>query len=174
MNRWYVVFVALLIAGPLWVWSSRLPVVANPEALSAEPAVGRPAPDFTLTTVTGETLQLSELRGQPVVLNFWATWCGPCRNEMPALEAASQRFAGEVAFVGVDQGESQDVVTEYLNELGVTFAVPLDHDMAVGERYRVGGLPTTYFVDAEGIIRHMWMGEMNAVVLAEGVAKVWP
>jgi cytochrome c biogenesis protein CcmG, thiol:disulfide interchange protein DsbE len=174
MNRWHLFFVALLIAGPLWLWSSRLPVTANQGELTPEPAVGRPAPDFTLTTVAGETVQLSALRGQPVVLNFWATWCGPCRNEMPALEAASQRFAGEVAFMGVDQGESQAVVAAYLDELGVTFTVPLDSDMAVGDRYHVGGLPTTYFVDAEGIIRHMWMGEMNAVVLAEGVAKIWP
>jgi cytochrome c biogenesis protein CcmG/thiol:disulfide interchange protein DsbE len=174
MNRWYLFFVALLVAGPFWLWTTRLPFTANPEALTPEPALGRPAPDFTLTTVAGETLQLSELRGQPVVLNFWATWCGPCQREMPALQAASQRFAGEVAFVGVDQGESQAVVAEYIDNLGVTFTVPLDSDMAVGDRYQVQGMPMTFFVDKDGIIRHLWVGEMNAVVLAEGVAKIWP
>lgn len=174
MNRWYLFFVALLVAGPLWLWTSRLPVTANPEDLTPEPALGRPAPDFTLTTVAGETLQLSELRGQPVVLNFWATWCGPCQREMPALQAASQRYEGEVAFIGVDQGESQAVVAKYIDDLGVTFAVPLDNDMKVGDRYQVQGMPMTFFVDADGVIRHMWMGEMNAVVLAEGIAKIWP
>jgi cytochrome c biogenesis protein CcmG, thiol:disulfide interchange protein DsbE len=174
MNRWYVFFVALLIAGPFWLWTSRLPVTANPDALAAEPAVGRPAPDFTLNTVAGETLQLSALRGQPVVLNFWATWCGPCQREMPVLESASQRFAGEVAFVGVDQGEESEVVAEYIESMGVTFSIPLDPDFAVGNRYNVQGMPITYFVDADGIIRHLWVGEMNAVVLAEGIAKIWP
>ncbi len=174
MNRWYLFLVALMIAGPFWLWTSRLPVEANPGGLSPEPAVGRAAPDFTLTTLTGETVQLSALRGQPVVLNFWATWCGPCQREMPALQAASQRFAGQVVFFGVDQGESQEVVARYTDELGVTFPVPLDSDMSVGARYQVLGMPTTFFVDREGIIRHLWVGEMNSVVLAEGVAKIWP
>lgn len=174
MNRWYLFFAALLVAGPFWLWTSRLPATANPGELSPEPAVGRIAPDFTLTTVEGETLQLSQLRGKPVVLNFWATWCGPCRREMPTLERASQRFAGRVEFIGIDQGEPADVVVPYLEEVGVTFAVPLDSDMTVGDRYQVRGMPTTFFVDKEGVIRHIWMGEMNAVILAEGLATIWP
>ena len=86
MNRWYFVFVALLILGPTWLWTSRVPASAQDAVLAAEPAVGRVAPDFELTTVTGETLQLSALRGQPVVLNFWATWCGPCIQAMPEIK----------------------------------------------------------------------------------------
>lgn len=174
MNRWYAFFVVLLIAGPLWLWTSRVPVAADLNPLTPEPALGRPAPDFTLTTVAGETLQLASLRGQPVVLNFWATWCAPCRREMPVLQNASQRFAGEVAFVGIDQGESPEVVEEYIKNLGITFQVPLDSDMSVGSRYNVQGMPITYFVDADGVIRHMWVGEMNSVILAEGIAKIWP
>ena len=174
MNRWYLAFVALLIVGPIWLWTSRLPVSALPGELSAEPAVGRRAPDFTLTTVTGEMVQLSELHGRPVVINFWATWCGPCQREMPALENASQRFGDDVLFLGIDQGEPPDVVAKYLEELGVTFTVPLDSDMSVGDRYKVAGMPTTFFVDAEGIIRHLWVGEMNAIILAEGVRKILP
>jgi cytochrome c biogenesis protein CcmG/thiol:disulfide interchange protein DsbE len=174
MNRWYAFFVVLLIAGPLWLWTSRVSVMADQNPLTPEPALGRPAPDFTLTTVTGETLQLANLRGQPVVLNFWATWCGPCIREMPALQSAAKRFEGQVAFVGVDQGEAPEVVEAYIDDLGITFQVPLDTDMAVGNRYNVQGMPTTYFVDANGVIRHMWMGEMNSVILAEGIAKIWP
>ena len=174
MNRWYLVFVALLIVGPMWLWTSRVPASAQDAVLAAEPAVGRVAPDFELTTVTGETLKLSALRGQPVVLNFWATWCGPCLREMPALESASQRFADQVVFVGVDQGESQEVVQSFIDEFGVTFVVPLDSDWTVGDRYNVTGMPTTFFVDEYGVIRHLWVGEMNAVVLAEGIAKIFP
>jgi peroxiredoxin len=174
MNRWYLFFVVLLIAGPAWLWASRLPVVAEPTVLAAEAAVGRMAPDFTLTTVSGETVQLAALRGKPVVLNFWATWCGPCQREMPALEAAWQRYRGDVVFLGVDQGEPLEVVQPFLEDFGVTFPVPLDSDMAVGDRYNVRGMPTTFFIDADGTIRHLWVGEMNAIILAEGVTKVWP
>jgi len=174
MNRWYLFFVALLIAGPFWLWTSRLPVTANPGELTPAPAVGRVAPDFTLKTVEGETVQLSALRGKPVVLNFWATWCGPCQREMPSLQTASQRFAGQVNFVGVDQGETPQVVMDYLKELGVDFTTSLDTDMKVGDTYQVKGMPTTFFVDSDGVIRQMWVGEMNAVILAEGVRKILP
>jgi thiol-disulfide isomerase/thioredoxin len=174
MNRWYAFFVILIVAGPVWLWTSRLPVTANPGTLSPEPAVGRLAPDFTLTTSSGETVQLSALRGKPVVINFWATWCGPCQREMPALQTAAQRFADDVVFVGVDQGETADVVEPFLQQFGVTFTVPLDGDMSVGNRYQIIGMPTTFFVDKNGVIRHLWVGEMNAVVLAEGIATILP
>ena len=174
MSRWYLFFVALLIAGPAWLWSSRLPVEADAEALSSQPAVGRIAPDFKLTTVDGETVQLSALRGKPVVLNFWATWCGPCQREMPSLQMASQRFEGQVEFLGIDQGEPLEVVSEYLDTYRISFTVPLDTDQAVGDRYQVRGMPTTFFVDADGVIQHLWVGEMNAIILAEGIAKIWP
>src|SRR5690606_18069835 len=94
-NRWMIFLAVLLVAGPLWLWVNRAPVDAQVGALPPGPAVGRPAPDFTLTTLEGETLALSELRGTPVVLNFWATWCGPCQREMPALQAAAQRCEGQ-------------------------------------------------------------------------------
>src|SRR5262245_54533127 len=146
MSRWYLFFVALLIAGPLWLWASRQPVTANPGDLSPEPAIGRLAPDFTLQTAEGETMQLSALPGKPVVVNFWATWWGPCQREMPALQEAAKRYDGEVAFVSVDQGETAKVVNDYLKQLGVDFTISLDSDMKVGDRYQVQGMPTTFFV----------------------------
>jgi len=174
MNRWYLFFVTLLIAGPLWLWTSRLPVVANPGDLTPEPAIGRIAPDFTLKTPNGDTVRLATLRGKPVVVNFWATWCGPCQREMPALQSASQHYAGQVTFVGVDQGETPKEVTDYLQPLGVNFTISLDSDTKVGDRYQIQGMPTTFFIDANGVIREMWIGEMNAVVLAEGIRKILP
>jgi peroxiredoxin len=174
MNRWTWVFAALLVAGPVWLWASRVPAEARTVNLDPDPAVGRPAPDFTLTTLDGQPFRLSDLRGTPVVINFWATWCGPCRNEMPSLQAAATRFDGEIVVVGVDQGEDAATVQAFVDELGVRFPIALDTEMAVGARYNVKGLPITYFVDAEGMIRHLWVGEMNSVILAEGIAKVWP
>jgi thiol-disulfide isomerase/thioredoxin len=174
MNRWYLFFVALLVAGPLWLWTSRLPVTANPGDLSPAPAIGRVAPDFTLQTPDGETVHLAQLRGKPVVINFWATWCGPCQREMPALQTASQHYAGQVAFVGVDQGETAKEVTDFLKPLGVNFTISLDSDVKVGDAYQIQGMPTTFFIDANGVIRELWVGEMNAVILAEGIRKILP
>ena len=107
-TRWNILIVVLLIAGLAWIWVNRLPAgnASAAGALPPAPAVGHPAPDFTLTTAAGETFKLSDLRGTPVVLNFWATWCPPCRAELPELQAASQRLAGQVAIVGVDQAET--------------------------------------------------------------------
>ncbi|MEX1018423.1 MAG: redoxin domain-containing protein [Litorilinea sp.] len=172
MNRWYGVFVVVLLAGSSWLWWSRAPLTAQP-APSEDPVIGRIAPDFELVTLDGTTLQLHELRGTPVVLNFWATWCGPCQRELPALQAAAERYADRVLILGIDQGEAGEVVQPYVDEMGLTFPIPLDSDMVVGRLYNVQGLPTTYFVDADGVVRHLWLGEMNSITLAEGIAEIW-
>lgn len=174
MNRWLFVFVTLLIVGPLWLWASRVPVDDRPQNLSPEPAIGRPAPDFTLQTLDGRSFALADLAGTPAVLNFWATWCGPCQREMPALQTAADRYAGQVLITGIDQAEEAGVVQSFVDEKGVTFPILMDTDSDVGQRYNVSGLPTTFFVDADGIIRHIWTGEMNSITLAEGISKIWP
>ncbi len=174
MNRWHVFLITILLAGSAWIWQSRVPVDYIPASKDPQPAVGHPAPDFTLTTLNGETFTLSDLRGTPVVLNFWATWCGPCRAEMPELENAARRYDPKVRIIGVDQGEAPKVVQEFVDELGVSFTVPMDSDMSVGDTYRIIGLPTTFFIDRDGIIRQIWAGEMNGIILAEAIAGVLP
>lgn len=173
-KRWAVVFAVILLAGGGWLWASRVPLTAQPANLSPEPAVGHPAPDFSLQTLDGDLFRLSALHGTPVVLNFWATWCGPCQRELPALQNAAEVYAGEVLIVGVDQGEEAPIVQAYVDKLGLTFPIPMDKDMEAGSQFNVKGMPTTFFVDADGVIRHIWTGEMNSVTLAEGVAKIWP
>jgi peroxiredoxin len=182
MNRWLVVFVAVLILGSGWLWWSRPNSAASAgsatgaNAAEVDPAVGpgvgRMAPDFELPTLDGGTFRLSEQRGQPVVLNFWATWCGPCQRELPALQNAAEHFGGDVVFAGVDQGEEAAVVQEYVDKLGLTFAIPMDAEGSVGLDYNVQGLPTTFFIDRNGVIRSLWMGEMNSVTLAENIATI--
>lgn len=173
-RRWAIVWLATLFLGGGWLWMSRVPADALTLLREAEPAVDHPAPDFTLTTLTGDSFTLSELQGTPVVLNFWATWCGPCQRELPALQSAAERYAGKIIIVGVDQGEAADVVQPYADELGLTFPVPLDVDFAVGDRYDIRGLPTTFFIDRDGMIRSVWAGEMNSITLAEHIAKIVP
>ncbi len=174
MNRWHLLFFSILLLGSSWIWLNRVPVVASTENRTPQPAVDHPAPDFTLTTLDNETFSLHAAQGKPVVLNFWATWCGPCQRELPALQAAAERYGDSVLIVGVDQGEAADLVQRYVDEKGLTFAIPLDADFAVSGLYNVQGLPTTYFIDSQGVIRQIWMGEMNSITLAEGVAALFP
>ena len=172
--KWGAVSIALLVVGVGWLWFSRVPLDAQPQSIGPQPAIGYLAPDFTLTTLEGESFTLAQMKGTPMVLNFWATWCGPCRNELPDLQAAAERYDGEVLIAGVDQGEESSVVQAFVNDLGLTFPIPMDADMDVAETYNVKGMPTTFFVDSDGVIRHIWTGEMNSVTLAEGISKIWP
>jgi peroxiredoxin len=171
MNRWYFFFFVILIGGGAWVWVSRIPA-AQAMPRGPQPAVDYPAPDFTLPTVDGSTVTLSALRGTPVVLNFWATWCDPCRREMPALQATAANYDGQVVVLGIDQGEEPAVVQRFVDEYGLTYPILLDEEFAISERYAIGGMPTTFFIDAEGVIRHLWVGEMNRITLAEGIAQI--
>ena len=218
LNRWHAAIPFILILGAGWIWISR-PSIDESTFDTPRPALQHPAPDFTLPRfgVAGEAQDLfilSTAKGRPVVLNFWATWCGPCRREFPALQAAAARHGGCMAqgeiggenqqsrvdrssgldcvlFLGVNQGESADTVARFLSEIGgpaggiedsttaqagssSEFEIVLDSSLEVGRRYNVQGLPLTYFIDAEGIIRGVWSGEMNSVILAERIAEILP
>lgn len=172
-NPWFLVTVLVLLGGSTWLWMNREPVDALALRTEPAPAVGHPAPDFTLTTLDGQPFALGE-QDLPIVLNFWATWCGPCRRELPELQRAAEQYDGSVAIVGVDQGEEAGVVQQYVDELGLTFAIPMDEEFEVGELYNVRGLPTTFFIDRNGIIRDVWAGEMNSITLAEKIRTIFP
>lgn len=174
-NRWILVSVIILLAGGVWLWLSRVPIDATDDTLAAQPAVGRRAPDFMLKTLDGELFQLSDHLGEtPIVLNYWATWCGPCQRELPALQDAAEHWDGKVLFLGVDQGEAPATVQKYVDELGLTFTIPMDTEQDAASRYNVHGLPTTFFIDREGKIRSIWSGEMNSITLAENIERIVP
>jgi len=117
------------------------------------------APDFTLQGEDGKTYRLSDYRGKVVVLNFWATWCPPCRYEMPSMERAHRKVQGEnIVLLAVDVGESEDKVFEFTGQFPVTFPLLLDIDGAVIQKYPVIGLPTTFVIDPRGIITHRAIG----------------
>jgi thiol-disulfide isomerase/thioredoxin len=170
---WWAAALLLLAAGGWWVWASRMPEESLSALRTPAPAVGHPAPGFNSTLLSGEPISLAGLQGTPVVLNFWATWCGPCRAEMPALERAAQRYDGRAVILGVNQAEDPAVIQEFVEEYGITFPIVLDGDQAIGyDAYAVSGLPTTYFIDGDGVIRRLWMGEMNSITLEEGIAEI--
>jgi peroxiredoxin len=175
-GRWNLLLVALLVVGAGWIWANRAPTAETRtgDALPPAPAVGHPAPDFTLTTLTGETFTLSELRGKPVVLNFWATWCPPCRAELPELEAAAERHDGEIVIAGVNQAEATDQVREFAEAMDLGFVIPLDVDAQVSREYGARSLPTTFFIDREGIIRQIQIGPVTEATLAQLLRSVYP
>ena len=126
---------------------------------------GRPAaPAFSLERLDGETFALEEARGRPVVLNFWATWCGPCEVETPVKKQLATELGDRAAFVGVNLTTSEggvDTVRDYVDEFGIEYPIVLDTRGAVQQLYGVRGTPTTYIIDAEGRVVHRFMGAMS-------------
>jgi len=130
------------------------PVYATAELLksigAAKPAMSK-APDFTLRDIGGGTVRLASYRGSLVLLNFWATWCGPCRDEMPSMENLSRNFGGQgLTLLAINQKESAGKVTSYMRTHGLNFPTPLDSDGRVSAAYRVYGIPVTYMIDGGG------------------------
>lgn len=161
-NGVMVMMAIILIFGSVWAIISRAPVPSSQPALPpSNPKAGFAAPDFTLDKLDGGQVTLSELRGHPVVLNLWASWCLPCRKEMPAIEKAYRQHkdAGLIV-IGLNL-TSQDSVSDvraFVEELGLTFPIVLDRDGGVSQRYQLLGLPSTFFIDRKGVIRSVAVG----------------
>lgn len=137
------------------------------------PIVGRRAPDFTLPTLEGPQLTLSSLIGRPVVVNFFATWCVPCRQELPAFQTIATKYTErKLAFVLVDVQEDPDDVAVFLGDLRVDLPTTVDATGEVVKTYRVRGLPSTFFVDRDGVIRLAQLGALDQSILESGIAKI--
>jgi thiol-disulfide isomerase/thioredoxin len=147
--------------------------------LDAQPVrVGVAAPEIDLPGLTGDRVQLSTLRGHPVVVSFWATWCPSCRSEFPELVRLQETHGSAGLRVlgvnGRDQERSTKSVKTFLDEVGATFPVALDQRGAARRKYRLVGLPTTVFVDSAGIIQRIHMGTITREQLDRGVATILP
>lgn len=145
-----------------------LGVVALPEELNptgAAPAAqaGRAAPDFRLATLDGQTAALTDFRGRYVLVNFWASWCGPCRGETPDLQRMHERLAGtgRLAILGVNQQEPRAAAKEFADRFDVEYPILLDTTGEVSVAYRVGvGLPVTFLIDPDGVIVRVYIGRI--------------
>jgi peroxiredoxin len=132
-------------------------VAAMPCATAAPAPV--PAPDFTLPTRDGGSVQLSSLKGQVVMINFWATWCGPCREEMPLLEQLQAKYEPlGFTLLGVNVEADSAAATAWLKSVPVSFPILFDTRNAVAEQFGVMGMPSSVFVDREGRVRHVHRG----------------
>ncbi|MDM5212784.1 TlpA disulfide reductase family protein [Peribacillus sp. NJ4] len=125
--------------------------------------IGAKAPNFSLKTLDGKQVELSDYKGKKVMLNFWATWCPPCKKEMPDMEKYSQQAGDDVVVLAVNIDPENDVQS-FVDNNGITFTIPLDSQSAknpVNERYKILSIPTTYFIDKKGIIRNKVISAMQ-------------
>ena len=134
--------------------------------IEAQPGVplkaGNKAPDFTAELIDGSSLALSDLKGKPVIINFWATWCGPCVREMPAFERLKEDFGDEIGIIAVNCGDDADTVKDFVDENGYTFPVALDENYEVAMLYPSNSIPYTVVLDANGKITHVSTGAYDA------------
>ena len=164
--NWKVLGAGFLVVAPLVV------VLASGFGRDAKalPNVmeGREAPAFSLSDMDGQAVSLAGLRGRPVVINFWASWCTPCAYEHPELLAAAQRWEPKgVAFYGVVYGDTEEAARAFLKRRGSAYPNLLDLDQRVAIDYGVAGVPETYVIDGQGRIARKFVGPVSAAALAE-------
>lgn len=170
-RRWFILSVISLTFGIFWTFASRVPAAANTGGLPPpSPREGFSAPDFTLDLLGDEQIKLSDLRGKVVLVNFWASWCPPCRAEMPAIEnvyRSSKPRGFEVLAVNVTNQDSEAAAAAFVRELGLTFPIPLDRSGEASAVYNLRALPTSYFIDRKGVIRSVVVGGPMSEVLIQ-------
>lgn len=160
-ESWQGLMALLLVLGFGWIIFSRVPadVMAVRSQRPPSPQVGFAAPDFSLATPDGETIALSDLQGQAVLVNFWATWCPPCRAEMPAIQQVYEQYQEQgFTVLAVDLQETEAEVTAFATQLDLSFPILIDPKGQVFSRYQVRALPTTFFVDRNGVIQEITLG----------------
>lgn len=148
-------------------------VVLSGAATGPAPEIGKPAPDFTATTIEGEKVTLSELRGHPVWLTFGASWCQPCRAENPDVEAAYEKFRGQgLKVLAVFIQDNRSDIEEYAKLSGLAYPKVNDADGAVASSYRIVGIPSHFFIDSSGILREIRISSLDPTTMEENLAEI--
>lgn len=171
-----VIAVGLIAA--IWVLTGRS---SEPQG-QAMSEVSRPAPSFVSPALDGGSINLADYRGQVVLLNFWGTWCEPCKRELPALQAAHEQLGSQgLAVIGVNltgnevlQGGDNAKIRAFLDQYSVTYPIALDREGTISNDYRVFPLPTSFFIDAEGAIRYVHIGELTLDDVKATFARLRP
>jgi thiol-disulfide isomerase/thioredoxin len=141
------------------------PTPLPPTITPTDPVLAHPVPDAALTTLDGEPLRLSDLRGEVVLLNFWATWCAPCRDEMPELQTFQEQYGGEgvrvISVTNPNDGQTEDDIRAFVAEYGITFTIALTSDPTFYDQFGVAQIPTTFVIDAAGTVRVRHLGALD-------------
>lgn len=147
-------------------------IFGNRVNVKTSPLIGKQAPDFTLRTFDGQELNLSDLKGKTVLLNFWASWCMPCRQEAGALESSWQRYKDkDVVFVGVNVWDENSNAQRYMSQFGGGYPHGLDPNEEIQIDYGVGGVPETFFIDSSGNVRDKFTGPLTEQIIDYFVLK---
>lgn len=170
MMTWFLVSGAGLWALATKPSSNQLSVSGDPPEVGA--ATNRSATDFTLRDLHGNQVSLRQFSGQPVVVNFWATWCPPCRAEVPHLVEAYEREGGEVVFLAISVDEPAGTVRRFAEKNGMPFIILLDDGGKVASNHKVRGIPVTLFISREGEIVARYAGQMSPQRLEEGLSRI--
>lgn len=152
-----------------------IPVNSPPPPPNQRIAIGNTAPDFSLTTLDNETVKLSQFRGKPVLINFWATWCPPCREELPLLVKTHQANKDRLVILGVDMDKAEDtgIVRDRVREVGIEYLTLLDPKNEVTNRYQVRAYPTTLFLDKNGVIQRITVGQLTEDTLKAALERIY-
>lgn len=177
---WLAIISLTVVLGGVWIVFSKSLVGAGATtvdgAITLEPApiAGHPAPNFELVSTNGETVRLSDFEGKPVILNFWATWCGPCRAEFPEFQQAAVDNADRLVIVGINNtsADNPNAIPEFLDEYGITFPILLDSDREALDAYNVLGLPTTIFIDDQGVVNEVFTGPLNKAYIESKISEL--
>lgn len=164
MNKRYWNFLLVIVAllGGAWIHITRVPTEDDANAVARIAArVNFQAPDFVLTTTDEKEIALSDYRGKVVLINFWATWCPPCRAEMPDIRDAALAHPDDFIVLAINNGESAETAKNFARLFNLQFPILLDYDGAVARKYNVQGMPTSFFIDRAGIVRAATMGAMS-------------
>jgi peroxiredoxin len=175
-SRWYVFTALVFVLGVSWISISAVPASATTGGLTPSPREGFAAPDFTLDLLRGGQVTLSELKGKAVVINLWATWCPPCRAEMPAIQAVYEKNKDrglEVLAINTTYQDSERDAAAFIQEFDLTFPIPLDRTGTVSRQYQLRALPSTFFVDRAGVIRKVVIGgPMSEATIQTAVEEI--
>lgn len=147
-------------------------IFGNRTHVKASPLIGKQAPDFTLKTFDGKDVTLSDLKGKTILLNFWASWCMPCRQEADALETSWLKYKNEdVIFIGVNVWDESSNAKQYLTQFGGGYINALDPSEEIQVDYGVGGVPETFFIDSSGYVRAKFTGPLTKQIIDYYVLK---
>ncbi len=170
-----ILYVLVLVAGAAWIALSAAHTEPSPGIASA-PQVGFAAPNFKLKSLDGTEYSLADLKGQAVLVNLWATWCPPCRAEMPTIEKMYQEYKDQgfvVLAVNMTYQDDPTAVLPFAKQYGLTFPIPMDETGVVGSAYQLTSLPSSYFIDRKGIISEVVIGgPMSEALLRTRIEQI--